>query len=185
MKKSKMSATALRRTLGTAIILLILLAGVGFYFAQNWLSTFAVSVSHTVADSKSSGTGLKSLQKLQQELASRQNIITKTDSMFASTSTYQAQAVQDLITYAAQSGLTISDYTFPTTTTSAATASIPTTQVTVTLTSPVSYIGLLKFMTAIESNLPKMQITSINVGRISGDSTSVKIDQLTVAVYTR
>lgn len=185
MKKSKMNSITLRRTLGTAIVILILLAGVGFYFAQSWLNTLAISVSHTVAESQSSDTGLQSLQRLQQELASRQDIITKTNSIFTSNSTYQTQAVQDLIAYAASSGITISDYSFPTAAASTTTTSVPTTQVTVTLASPVNYVSLLKFMTAIEGNLPKMQITSINLGRISGDSTSVRIDQLTVAVYTR
>lgn len=190
MKKSKMSAVALRRTLGTIIVLLILLAGVGFYFAQSWLNTLAISVSHTVADSKSSDTGLQSLQQLQQKLANQQDIITKTNSIITSSSNYQTQAVQDLITYAAASGVTISNYSFPTpaatsATSSPAAASVPSTQVTVTLTSPVAYTSLLKFMTLIEGNLPKMQITSVNISRISGDNTSVKIDQLTVAVYTR
>jgi hypothetical protein len=186
MKKSKMNAVTLRGVLVTIIVLLIVLAGVGFYFTQSWLDSLAVSVSHTVADSKSSDSGLQSLQKLQEELASRQDIITKTNSIFTSTSSFQTQAVQDLIAYAAASGITISNYAFPApASTSPATASIPTTQVTVTLTSPVNYTSLLKFMTAIEGNLPKMQIIGINVGRISGDDTSVRIDQLTVAVYTR
>lgn len=185
MNKSKLNAITLRGILGTCIVLLILLAGVGFYFAQSWLHGFAVTVSHTIADSKVSGTGLQSLQKLQNELSTQQDIITKTNAIFTSTATYQTQAVQDLSTYASASGITISNYSFPAATAASAVATVPTTQVTITLTSPVSYVNLLRFMSEIEGNLPKMQITGINIARIAGDNTSVKIDQLTVAVYTR
>lgn len=185
MKKSKMTAVTLRGILATVIVLLIILSGVGFYFAQNWLSTLAVSVSHTVADSTSSGSSVQSLQKLQSELATQQDIITKTNALMTSTGTYQTQAVQDLITYAHATGITISNYSFPATPAGAPASTAPSTQVTVTLTSPLPYNNLLRFMNDIESNLPKMQITSINLTRVDGDNTSVGVSQLTIAVYTR
>ncbi|TAL14161.1 hypothetical protein EPN95_04110 [Patescibacteria group bacterium] len=185
MKKKGLSAVTLRGILGTSIVLLILLAGVGFYFAQNWLHTFAVSVSHTIADSKASNTGLQSLHTLQDELSNQQDIITKTNSLFASSTSYQTQAVQDLSTYATATGITITNYSFPVGAPTTTTSTLPNTQVTIGLGSPVSYTNLLKFITEIEGNLPKMQVTGISLSRISGDSSSVKIDQLTIAVYTR
>lgn len=186
MKKSSMSPTTLRGILGTAIVLLIILAGVGFYFAHNWLRDLATSVSQTVASSSTSGADLQALSKLQQELLEQQDLATKAAAMFTSSQTFQTQAVKDLGIYAAATGITISNFTFPVagaTTTGGVTT--PSTTITITLTSPVSYINLLKFMQAIESNLPKMQISSINLGRIEGDAQSVRIDQLTVAVYAR
>lgn len=185
MKKSKMNAVTLKGILITIIILLIVLAGVGFYFAQSWLNTLAISVSHTVASSATSDSSVQSLQKLQSELATQQDIITKTNNLITSTDTYQTQAVQDLIAYAAATGITISNYSFPAVTATTATNATPTTQVTVTLTSPVSYNNLLRFMNDIEGNLPKMQIVMINLARIDGDSSSVSVSQLTVAVYSR
>lgn len=185
MKKSSMSATTLKAILGTSIVLIIGLAGVGFYFAQDWLRSQAVEVSHAIADSNSSDSTIQSLNKLQQELETRQDIITKTNTIMTSSSTYQTQAVEDLTTYATASGITISNYAFPAATATSATQVVPLTQVTVTLSSPVTYTSLLKFMTAIEGNLPKMQITSVNLGRAASNPQSVKIDQLTVAVYTR
>lgn len=186
MKKSTMSAVVLRRALATSIVFLIILAGVGFYFAQGWLHTFATSVSHTVADSKMSDSSLQSLSKLQKELEAQQEIIAKTNAITTSSASYQTQSVQDLIAYAGLTGMTISDYTFPLTAAATpAAAAVPTTQVTIKLTSPISYTNLLQFMSAIEGNLPKMQITSVNLGRVVGDNTTIKIDQLTIAVYTR
>jgi hypothetical protein len=169
------------------IVLLIVIAGVGFYFAQSYLHDLAVTVGNTVAQSKNSDSSLQSLNQLQQNLTNQQDIISKTNSIFASTATFQTQAVKDLIAYAATTGITISNYTFPAASVSstATSASVPTTQVTITLASPVNYKKLLSFMMAIEGNLPKMQITSLNLGRVPGDASSVRIDQLTVAVYTR
>lgn len=187
MKKSKMNAITLRRILATSIVLLIGLASVGFYFAQNFLHDFATSVGQTVAQSKTTDNSLQSLNTLQTKLAGEQDIINKTNTIFASTANYQTQSVQDLITYAAATGITISNYTFPaaSATSTSGTDNIPLTQVTLTLVSPVSYTNLLRFMADIEGNLPKMQITSLNLGRVDGDNASVQIQQLTVAVYTR
>ncbi len=185
MKKSSMNATTLKAILGTSIVLIIGLASVGFYFAQDWLRAQAAEVSRAVADSNSSDSTIQSLNKLQQELSTRQDIISKTNTIMTSASSYQTQAVEDLTTYATAAGITISNYAFPAAAATSAGSTVPLTQVTVTLTSPVAYSNLLKFMMAIEGNLPKMQITSVNLGRTTNDPTSVKIDQLTVAVYTR
>lgn len=187
MKKSSMSPTVLRGLLGTAVVLSIGLAGVGFYFAHGWLAELAVSVSNKVAESSTSGSDLQALSRLQQEIASQQEVATKASSMFTSSQTFQTQAVKDLGIYAAATGITISNFTFGTPATTAVSTGISglDSTITITLTSPVSYTSLLKFMQAIESNLPKMQISSVNLTRIEGDSQSVQIDQLTIGVYTR
>jgi len=191
MKKPGLSAITLRNILVTVIVLLIGLSGVGFYFAQDWLHNLAISVSHTVADSTASGNDTQALSKLQTELSTRQDIVSKTNSIFTSSSTYQTQAVKDLTTYANATGITITNWSFttpavaPAAAAAAAASTLPTTSVTITLGSPVLYTSLLKFMGEIEGNLPKMQISSINLSRIAGDNTSVKIQQLVIAVYTR
>lgn len=167
------------------IVFLIILAGVGFYFAQQWLQEYAVTVSHKVADSTASGTDVQALNKLQDELNSRQDITEKTTTMFASVQTFQTQAVKDLGIYAAAAGITLSQFNFSESTVAPAGTSGPTTTVTITLASPVSYTKLLKFIKAIEGNLPKMQISGINLSRIEGDSQSVRIEQLIIGVYTR
>ena len=202
MKKNKLNAITLRTILGVCVVILVGLSAVGFYFGQNWLRTYAVSVSQTVANSKASGNDIQTLKTLQQNLLARQDIIAKATSIIASGQDYQTQTIHDLDKYAVYADVAISNYSFAQTTTptasvtSSATASMATpTQaaagtgskaVTITITSPVSYTKLLKFMTAIESNLPKMQISSINLGRVEGgDGSSVRTDQLTIEVYTQ
>ena len=200
MKHSGMTASKLRVILSVIVILLIGLSAVGFYFGQSWLRTLAVSVSHTIADSKGSGGNVQSLKKLQADLSTRQGIVDKANSIKASSQNYQNQTIQDLDKYAAVTGISISNYSFaptaavaaPAAGTGAAAGTAPSapatgsTSVTVTLTSPLAYTKLLKFMSAIESNLPKMQVSSINLGRVTGsDSDSVRTEQLTIEVYTQ
>jgi hypothetical protein len=196
MKKTGMNAITLRTILSVAVVALVGLSAVGFFFGQNWLRTFAVSVSQTVANSKASGNNIQTLKTLQQNLSARQDIITKANSIVASSQDYQTQTIHDLDKYATYADVAISNYNFAQTaapvTPTAGTAPVATAagtgskSVTVTITSPISYTKLLKFMAAIESNLPKMQISSVNLGRVDGgDSNSVRTDQLTIEVYTQ
>ncbi len=201
MKKSKINAINLRTILSIIVVLLIGISAVGFFFGQNWLRIQAIEVSHTIADSRAGGNNIQALKKLQQDLLERQDIVNKANSITTPSQNYQNQTIQDLDKYATDSGLIISNYNFVP---SAAAATAPTTggatpapaqttavgtassSVTITLASPISYTKLLKFMTAVEGNLPKMQVSSINLGRVAGsDSDSVKTDQLTVEVYTQ
>lgn len=181
MKKSKLTAVSLRGILATMIVLMIALAGVGFYFAQTWLRDYSKTVGQAVADSISTGNDIQNLQKLQGELEERQDTIAKASNLITSTQTYQSQSIQDLKTYAAISGVAISNFSF--TTIGATTASgSGGSGVTVTLSSPVPYTSLLKFLTLIEGNIPKMQVSSMSLGRIAGSADSVKIDTITIEV---
>ena len=186
MKKSTMTARKLRALLISVIVIAVAGAVVGFYFAHNLLQEYAKTVSQSVANSTASGGGIQSLEKLQEELAAKQEVIVKSSSLIALTQDYQNQAIKDIDTYAAAIGIGISNYGFTapagaTTGGAATSGSI----VTVTLANPIVYSQLLTFMKAIEGNLPKMQINSINLTRIEGDNTSVRADQLVVQVYTR
>ncbi len=194
MKKSGMTAKTLRGILSVVIVILIGLSAVGFYYAQNWLLGLATSISQTVAQSNSSGTSMQSLSQLQADLTAHQDVILKVNALVAPLQTYQSQSINDLNQYATASGITISNYSFdkPTTTTTAGTAApvvasaANSSYITATIASPTSFSGVLKFMHLVEGNLPKMQISSVNMGRASsGGGDSVKIDQLSIQVYTR
>ncbi len=190
--KKSLKPTSLRNLLIFLVLLTIVLAGAGFYFGRNWLHDYAVSVNHTVSDATSSNSDVSSLKKLQQQIEQQQAIIGKTQSLFTDPSNYQTQVVQDISRYAAQLGLPTPNFTFqaapsstPSTGGAATTpvASVPGKTVTVTIQSPIAYITLLKFISAIEQNLPKMQLTGVNIGR--SDSGMVTTDALTIQVFSR
>jgi len=185
--KKRMTPQTLRGGLSLVIVILIVLAGVGFYFARDWLGSFAVSTGNVVAESRSSGGDEQELKKLQEELAAKQNIISKTNQLLVPTSKYQTQAIKDLNAYATYAGITVSNFGFSNVESAQVTAGqsvAPHKTVTVALLNPISYENLIKFMHAIESNLPKMQISNVNISR-SSNGTSVDVNSLTVKVYTR
>lgn len=197
MKTKNMSASNLRVILIVVILLMIGLAGVGFYFGQSWLKSLSQSVNQTVAESRTSESQLQSAKTLQADLDARQGVIEKANSLSESAQNYQTQAIKDLDTYATKSGISISNYNFSQAAAATATAvatpgaaAAATTSgmntVTVTLVGPVSYLKLLRFMAFIETNLPKMQVSSVNLGRATtGGGDFVSTDQLIIEVYTK
>jgi uncharacterized membrane protein len=184
MKKSGISAVGFRSLLIVLIILSIGLAVVGFYFAQNALVEYSKVVGQTVADSTNTGKDVQSLKTLQAELAAKQDVIIKSASLLATTANYQSQAINDINAYATESGLNVSSYSFALAPTTAVAGAPSSSNITVSLTSPMPYLSLLKFVRLVETNIPKMQIASINLTRQEGDSTMVKTDQISIDVYT-
>lgn len=185
MKKSKMNAKVLRGILTLGIFVIIGLSAVGFYFAQAWLSNLSLEISDKVAQSDTVGDDIQSLKKLQEELAKRQDIIVKSSMLLTSTSNYQGQVIKDLDKYASMSGLKITSKSFEKPTASASTkkATTPQSSVVLSVESPLPYSGLLSFLNLVESNLPKMQVSSLNIGRV-GDSKSIRVEKITIGVYT-
>jgi ribosomal protein L30E len=199
MKTGRLTASSLRIILSVSIVLMIGLSAVGFYFAQNWLRALAVDVSHTVADSSSTGDNIQSLQKLQEELTAKQSVTTKLALLSSNAQDWQTQVVRDLDAYSKMSGIEISGYsgftlgstapatvaTTPAVTTPAAAVASSNPTATITLKSPLSYTNLLKFMKLIENNIPKMQVANINLTRTAGGGDTITADTLTVEVYTQ
>ena len=96
MKKSGMTAKALRGILIFVIFVMIGASATGIYFAQKWLLALAGTISQTVADSNSSGNNSQAAAQLQAELAAQQSVIEKTSLISVSRQNYQSKAIQDL-----------------------------------------------------------------------------------------
>jgi hypothetical protein len=189
MKKTGMKATTVRGILIFVCILLIGLAGIGFYFVQTWLSAYATTVGQTIVNAGSGNSNIDSLKKLQTQVQGRQDVLTKAQSITASSQNYQIQAVTDLGLYAQKAGITITNYGLGTTPVAGAATpavSAGTQSIMLTITSPVSYTKLLAFMGLVQGNLPKMQVSSIALSRLAGSgSDSVQLTSLTVEVFTQ
>lgn len=165
MKKS-MKATSLRSLLTVLLIVMIIGAGAGFYYGLEQVRAFSVEVSHTAADANASANAVDELQKLKQALAERETLVNKANQLFTTDASYQSQALKDVQKYASNIGLTILNTNFESPPAESAT---PTTAGTksfsITLQSPLSYKKLLLLLDSIEGNLPKMQVSSIEVSR--------------------
>jgi len=186
MKKGfTLNAVATRNFLAFFMVLVVLGATAGFYFGLQIIKDYAVEVSHAVADSNASGKSIEQLSVLKQELAEREPLVAKASQLFSNESNYQAQGLKDIQKYASITGVTITNTDFSKSDTTTAPATLGGTAV-ITIQSPVSYAKLLAFIDALEGNLPKLQITGINISRptaASGDL--VTTDKITITVAIR
>ena len=185
MKKS-MRASSLRKVLSTLLVLLILAAAGGFYFGMEQIRAFTVEVSHTAADANASSETIDELQKLKQALAQSETLVAKANQVFTTEDNYQSQALKDVQKYASVAGITISHTNFDTAPSSDSSTINTGKTFAITLASPLSYKKLLQFLDAIEGNVPKMQVDSIEISRPDkNDSDQVITGEVKIVIATR
>jgi len=190
-KNKGIKATSTRNLLSFLMFVVVLGSIAGFYFGLQMVKTYALDVSHTVSDANASGKNIEELGDLKQALAEREVLVSKANSLFATTNTYQSQVLKDLQKYAATAGVTITNTEFDKqtsgdTNTAPATTAANSHSVVVTIGSPVSYTKLIAFLDALEGNLPKLQVTGVSLSRptvTSGDL--VTTEKITITVATR
>ncbi|MEO6109659.1 MAG: hypothetical protein ABIP50_01445 [Candidatus Saccharimonadales bacterium] len=188
MKKDGMKATSIRSLLTFVIVILILAMAGGFYLGLGKVRTTALDVSHTAADANASGKQIDELQKLKLVLTQSQGLVDKANALFSTPASYQSQALKDVQKYASQSGVTISNTNFDLKEDTKDTPTVTNTSkpFSITLKSPVSYTKLLSFLDDIEGNLPKMQVTSIDLSRpTTTGSDNVITGDIKIVVSTR
>jgi len=165
------------------IVLLIVVLSFGagvFYLGLKEVDGMALEVNHSIADAEASKLRIEKLQVLKNQLSQSDALVAKANQVLATPATYEAQALTDVRTYAAASGITITKTEF----------SPPTTIInpvmTISLASPVSYAELIKFLGNIESNIPKMQVTNLGISRVSNSNAdSVTVDTMKIMIATR
>lgn len=185
MKKS-MKASSLRKGLTFLLVLMILAAGAGFYYGLEQIRAFSIEVSHTAADANASAEAIDELQELKQALAERETLVNKANQVFATEANYQSQALKDVQKYASGLGLTISNTNFDVDEAATTPGGPVGKPFSITLQSPLSYSKLLKLLDAIEGNVPKMQIASIEVSRPDkNDNDQVKTGDVKIVIATR
>lgn len=179
--KKPMRAASLRSFLVAVIIILLLVVAGGFYLGFQQVRSFAVEVSHSVADADASGKQIEELQVLKKELEERESLVTKANKLFATTDNYQSQALSDVQKYAQVHGVTILNTNFEGDVEGSTSHTF-----VITLQSPVAYTKLLQFLDAIEGNLPKMQVTSVSLGHTTGGAANeVTTEAIKIGISTR
>lgn len=186
MKKSKMKSTTLRTLMSAIVVITILLAAVGFYYAQDYLRTFAVSISQTVSKSTEGNNNPQAITKLKEEIAEVQVAADKANNIATTVQDYQNQTVKDLNKYASNNGISITDYKFaPLAPSNGLIGIAQTGSITITLSNPITFANLMKFFKSIETNIPKMQITGISLTRDPASKDKVTVEPLTIDLYVR
>lgn len=170
MKKSIVKATALRNFM--IIILLGLIAGSigGFYHYQDQFRQRAATLKLNSVDLAETDT----TNKLTSILISSQN--------------YESLIKRDLDTYTAKiSPNLVKSYTTSqngAVNTDLQAIGIKTESTTINFNNPVKFSDLMKFIKAIETNLPKMSIENLNIKKGPSNDTVI-VDPISIKVYMR
>lgn len=180
MKKYRFKATSLQLILVILLVLLVIGAIGGFYYAQDWLNDYAARVNQAAPKTDTAANA--------QTLSPDQLITSDKITKMTADSDYLMKVTQDLNHYARATGVNLGEIS--TTSTPAGAPAAPTVNIKpqyilVNLKNPVSYTSLLKFIKAIESNLPVMRITGIDIKNVKDRSEQVNVQPLVIEVYTK
>ena len=187
MKKTSLKATTLRKIMITTILIIIGILSAGFYFGQDWLSKYANQTNSTTSNSSINGVNSQSLRQIQDEISKNKSIGSLADNMTASKQDYQNQIKTDLEEYASNTGISITNYDWSITpvNNNMTVNNLDTKFVKITINNPVPLKNLIQFFKGLESNLPKIQITDLNLNPSSTSKDNVTVDPITIMVYTK
>lgn len=161
------------------ILLLIVVGGGGiFYYGLSITRDFSDEVNQSLKAADASSVSLQQLSLLKSRLSDSEAIKTKADSLFASPSSYQSIAEKDINHYASLANIAIDSIDFDS-------SSVPGTYFAIVkLSSPVNYNKLVQFLALTEDNLPKMQVTSIDISH-SSSAGSVQVGEIKIKVSVK
>ena len=188
MKKNKFNASTLRSLFLACVILLVVVIVGGFLFASNWISNHASDTkikSYTTVSGNLSNT---EIIKLQDDINSRRSASMKATSLIGSDQSFEKIIRQDLNKYAADTGITITSFGLTQKpsfmTTDVPVSGVESQYVTVSLGGSIPFVKFYEFIQGIESNTPKMKLTGISLGSVSGQNGSVSVKPMIIEVYT-
>lgn len=198
MARTAFTATKLRLMLTISMLVIVALAWAAIHFMnESVLKPYATTVSHASADAQASQDNLQTLQRIEKELNTYASTMDKAKSIVADSQSYQYQdqIIKDLTDYATRAGISVTnmDFTSGTSATTtpnataqpntAAPAGVKSTSVSVTVSNPVAYDKLLRFIKSVEQNLTKMQIS--RVGLAKGTNKDISSEVFVIEVYIR
>ena len=205
-KREKMTpAVTMRIVFALSLVLILVGMGVVVYFGYTMLQGTAEEVSKVQTEAKAVDAKVQNLARLEKEMEKYKDSVAKAQQLVAETRQYQYQnqIINDLTTYASQSGVGIAGFTFASGSagsksssgssstsgasgsTGASTGAGPKSiKVSVRLNEKTDYMALLRFMYLIEQNLTRMQIASVSMSKAEGAG-QVNTQTLDVEVYVR
>ena len=205
-KREKMTPAVTMRIV-FALSLVLILVGMGgiVYFGYTMLQGTAEEVSKIQTEAKAVDAKVQNLARLEKEMEKYKDSVAKARQLVAETQQYQYQnqIINDLTTYANQSGVGIAGFTFTSGSAGAksnsgssgtsgtnnssgsnSAAGPKSMKVSVRLNEKTDYMALLRFMHLIEQNLTRMQIASVSMSKAEGAG-QVNTQTLDVEVYVR
>lgn len=172
--------------LGALMAIVIIGAFVGAYYLNGFLIQKKDEVSKVENDVVANESSIGLAQALEQYIKNNRRDIDLVKKVVSDTKEYQYQddIINDIVTYAAQTGLKLLSVTFPTSISSSSSkdksAPVKTMQAVIEIDKEFSYDKYINFIYKIEQNISKMKILqiSIDLGKEAGSITgsSIKLE---------
>ena len=172
--------------LGALMAIVIIGAFVGAYYLNGFLIQKKDEVSKVENDVVANESSIGLSQALEQYIKNNRKDIDLVKKVVSDTKEYQYQddIINDIVTYAAQTGLKLLSVTFPTSISSSSSkdksAPVKTMQAVIEIDKEFSYDKYINFIYKIEQNISKMKILqiSIDLGKEAGSITgsSIKLE---------
>jgi hypothetical protein len=184
MKPGEINPKTLK-TILLIIAFILLAAGIfGFYRAYGMISQLVLEKNTAVNKTQQLTTNNPDIADLND--AETKNLAEKANGLIYNAKNLKTQLSTDLYKYANDVGIDIKDISIQSDTL----ADLPfggvkSEQVTVTLGSPLHFTNLIKFLKAIETNTPKIQITNIELNNTNVNIGDVAIKPIIMEVYIR
>jgi predicted PurR-regulated permease PerM len=176
MSQQKFRPTNLR-TLLSVILVVVILGGIAlYYFNLIAIREYAHEVNQRIADANASSKQVSNLQALKSQLTQNSSLIDKANQLFSTPESYQSQTLTDVKRYADAAGLPLTSTSF------AETGST----IVIAFKNPVTYTKLIAFLNNIESNLPKLHVSSLGIAPSdTASATTVKVNDIKINVSIR
>lgn len=184
-KDNGMKASSLKNALISLFFILTIGSAVGFYFINNTLVEFSDDIKKNSPTIASNDSAMKATEALKEFISKNKIISDKASSLIMNSSDSQNKVMTDLKKYANDTGISITDFSFNTTSVPniGGSSSYSTKLVTITLGSPVTYTSFIKFLELVEGNSPFMQPTGVSISSV--DNSKVKVEPITIKFYTK
>lgn len=195
----KVLNASIARIVLSLLLLIILSAMVGLViFAYSFLSKTSEEVGKMQTEATAVDAKIQSLLASKSQLDRNSDTVKKAKNIVSESKLYQYQnqIIQDLNTYADRAGIPIKSFSFqnePTASAKTATSSkqtstspagVKSTFVSIQLGDHIDYTKFLHFLSLIEKNVTRMQLSGVSISR-GANNHEISIQSLEVKVYTR
>ena len=195
----KVLNASIARIVLSLLLLIILSAMVGLViFAYSFLSKTSEEVGRMQTEATAVDAKIQSLLASKSQLDRNSDTVKKAKNIVSESKLYQYQnqIIQDLNTYADRADIPIKSFSFqnePTASaktaasskqTSASPAGVKSIFVSIQLGDHIDYTKFLHFLSLIEKNVTRMQLSGVSISR-GANNHEISIQSLEVKVYTR
>lgn len=212
--KSSFNAVKMRRLLATLLVIAVAAMGAGYYFATKTLNETVAETNRYKVDVDTSSDKIAQLTRLSGRLDSYATVKKDLRRLTIDTTTtkYQDFVLEEINKLAKQNGVDIAGVTYESGASQAGDTPAPQTDTSrspqspsggtggaptaigggvsavtanVTIQGSVSYDNFLRFLMALERNLPKMQVTSVSLRPDTTNPQLLASPALKIEAYTR